>query len=952
MLVILLALSPLGGAFAAEEAPSDPEAANETSAGTGAEPDAATVASDVYGIQITLSGPAVLPAGELAQTELQVSIDGVPVEQPAGVVYESSNPQVANVTDGGLVEGRSAGEATISARFGEAIGSFAITVEPSAASPVSDRLLSKNTTAKTLELEDRGFVALTPFYTVEQIVGGQTRAKSLSDVMVGARNVKLLFNSAGSVFKIVLEGETPVDVMRVGIRKNIANIADYTQFDHQQIDLTSAAGLRVVDKKANEVRELPAGALLTLKPIDQQIAVLQNGTELFRTANRLYVQPTTPGGMMQAKSFTRAYGNPSYRGLFEISLVGSKTALKLINEVNMEQYLYQVVPSEMPASFGLEALRAQAVAARTYALTDYKSNRFADRGFHIDDSTLSQVYNNSAEHPLTTQAVNDTSGTIMMSGDELVDARFYSTSGGYGASKHEVWSDAGTNAFPGVPIPYLIARSYTYDPAKPGEMLEIDTQDEAQVLAFYKNLSLTGYDSESLYFRWKVSLSKSELERTINANLAGRQQADPLFVLTKQPDGTFASLPIPAGGIGSLKDMYVAKRGAGGNMTELVIEGTTGTYKIIKEYNIRFTIRPARTYTGGADVILHRAKGGATQYDATAQVRNPSILTSAFAAFEIERDSANAPVRVTFYGGGNGHGVGMSQYGASMLGGKGWSYDRILNSYYANMQLTKVNGTVLTLENVIADPLPTLAVGESKKLALTGVYSDGSRAAIVAGATFQSSRPAVATVSADGTVVAKAGGSAAIAVSYGGKQTTVAVNVAGAPAVERLELEAPKQLWIGDTAQAVATAFYTDDTSSRVEFGATFLSSRPETAEVGGDGTILAIAAGTTTISVQYQGAQAEASLEVVPVPALTSIELSGKEKLVVGESDTLVVTGTYADGSRRVLTGGVTFETKQEQTATVTADGVLTAHKPGSTLVTATAGDLKASYRILVSPK
>jgi SpoIID/LytB domain protein len=344
----------------------------------------------------------------------------------------------------------------------------------------------------------------------------------------------------------------------------------------------------------------------------------------------------------------------------------------------------------MPASFGLEALKAQSVAARTYALSDYYSNRYAKKGFHVDDSTLSQVYNNSAENALTTQAVTETSGVIMESNGELVDARYYSTSGGYGAAKHEVWSDA-NGQFPGTPISYLTAKSYVYDPANNSQMLNINTQDEAALNAFYKNLSYTGYDSTSLYFRWKVSFTKTELENTINQNLAARYAADPKAILTKDATGNFVQKAIPTAGIGTLQDLYVTKRGSGGNMMELVVVGSTGTYKILKEYNIRFTVRPSKTYTlGTADVLLYRAKGGSTTYDATGTIKNNSILPSAFASFDIAKSTTGAITSVTFFGGGNGHGVGFSQYGASVLGGKGWTYDQILNAYYNGMALINV----------------------------------------------------------------------------------------------------------------------------------------------------------------------------------------------------------------------------------------------------------------------
>lgn len=563
--------------------------------------------------------------------------------------------------------------------------------EPPSSVPLQEKVMAKDAAAKTIELEFQGTVALSDTLAVEQHIGGTIAAKTLNDVMVGAENVDVYLDADGKADKIVIVGQTPMNRMRVGIRKDIANIADMTQLDHPQIDIRSAQGFLITDKAANQQFPIAAGELVSFTVQNGQIAVMQNGAELTATANRLYVDSVAEDSLLQVASIDRTHGKPQYRGRFELALNPAKEKLRLINEVGIEHYLYQVVPSEMPASFGLEALKAQSTAARTYALTDYLTSRFADLGFHIDDSTLSQVYNNQAENALTTQAVQATAGIIMKSGTELVDARFYSTSGGYGASKHEVWQDVYTNQFPGVPLPYLMARSYTYDPANSGSMLNIDTYDEQVLNDFYKNLNYTGYDSESPYFRWKISLTNTELQNTINANIRDRYAADPLFILTQVPDGSFVSKPIPQEGVGTISDMYVAKRGAGGNAMELVIEGNTGTYKIIREFNIRFMIRPSKTYTGGtADILAYRAKGGAGAYD-NAPLKNPSILFSGFFSFDLERDAGGELASVTFYGGGNGHGVGMSQFGAQMLGKQGWTYEQILDAYYTGMQLADLN---------------------------------------------------------------------------------------------------------------------------------------------------------------------------------------------------------------------------------------------------------------------
>ncbi|MBL0388613.1 SpoIID/LytB domain-containing protein [Tumebacillus sp. ITR2] len=547
-----------------------------------------------------------------------------------------------------------------------------------------EKVMAKTTTTHTLDLELHGALRLADTYSVFRVENGHVIPQSFQDIAVGAENVSVFYDEQGQGDLVLLEGKTPVNTMRVGINNN-----GFASLDHARLDFTSAGGLKVEDKKSHWTTDIAASTAVALVPGADGTHVSVAGQDLYVSTNRLYVYPAVESTPVQIMTFKRAYGYPLYHGDFEITPSTTAGKLQLINEVQIEDYLRQVVPSEMPASFGLEALKAQSVAARTYALGDYESTRYATKGFHVDDSTLSQVYNNSAENDLTSQAVKETKGLIMKSGDALVDARYYSTSGGYGAAKHEVWAD-GNGSFPGTPLSYLDAKSYVYDPAQPGELLNLNTQDEAALNSFYKNLSLTGYDSESYYFRWKVGFSKTELQNTINSNLSDRYKADPNAILTLDANGQYVSKPIPAGGVGTVNNLYVAKRGTGGNMMELVIEGSTGTYKIVKEYNIRFTIRPNKAYTGGADVLLSRAKGGSSAYDPAFVLKNYTILPSAFATFDIARDADGNLTTVTFYGGGNGHGVGMSQYGASSLGAQGWSYDRILNAYYSGMELVNV----------------------------------------------------------------------------------------------------------------------------------------------------------------------------------------------------------------------------------------------------------------------
>ncbi len=128
-----------------------------------------------------------------------------------------------------------------------------------------------------------------------------------------------------------------------------------------------------------------------------------------------------------------------YRGSFEVKLTKNARELVLINEVDIEDYLLQVVPSEMPASFGLEALKVQAITARTYAVKDILRNRYKNLGFNILDSAQSQVYNNLDENNVATNAVKATRGLVIVYDDKPIDAKYYSTSSGLNSHAHNVW---------------------------------------------------------------------------------------------------------------------------------------------------------------------------------------------------------------------------------------------------------------------------------------------------------------------------------------------------------------------------------------------------------------------------------------------------------------------------------------------------------------------------------
>jgi len=151
--------------------------------------------------------------------------------------------------------------------------------------------------------------------------------------------------------------------------------------------------------------------------------------------NQFWIEPTQGGYV--------AIGNKWYRGRTQIVAVGNQ--LTAVNYVDLEHYLYSVVGSEMPVNWPMEALKAQAVAARTYAL--YKRQQGGNAIFDVGDTTTWQVYKGLEEEANTTQsAVNATTGQVLTHNGQIIEAVFHSSSGGHTENVEDVWSS---------PRPYL-----------------------------------------------------------------------------------------------------------------------------------------------------------------------------------------------------------------------------------------------------------------------------------------------------------------------------------------------------------------------------------------------------------------------------------------------------------------------------------------------------------------
>ena len=352
-----------------------------------------------------------------------------------------------------------------------------------------------------------------------------------------------------------------------------------------------------------------------------------------------------PKGLIGVRGLLRK-GTPAlYHGAFEIIKSKKANGFYIVNLVELQEYLKGVVPNEMPVRFGLEALKAQAVAARNYVLTPRTQ---AYEEFNVVDSVASQVYfGANTEDDLATRAVMETDGIVALYNNELILALYSSTAGGYTESYANAFSDPYTKLFPAQGKPYLIAV-----PDK-SDFEPMEEEDKAR--EFYET-KVPAYDIESPYYRWEKEWSGKELEEVLEKTLPAQSKTGFVFPAFREGQK-----------LGKITDIKVMKRGQSGKIMELEIVTSIGCYRISKELVIRRVFQ-----------------------------KNGIALPSANAVFEKTLDTYGNIVSIKVFGGGFGHGVGMSQFGAGYMATKlGQSYYNILRHYYQGVNLGTMPVTVM-----------------------------------------------------------------------------------------------------------------------------------------------------------------------------------------------------------------------------------------------------------------
>ena len=337
-----------------------------------------------------------------------------------------------------------------------------------------------------------------------------------------------------------------------------------------------------------------------------------------------------------------------------------------INELPVEKYLESVISSEMSATSSLELLKAHAVISRSWLLAQMKKRReVAESGnnffsFTKKEDTLIRWYDRedhtlfdvcADDHcqryqgitketsPHVAEAIRQTKGQILMDGEEICDARFSKCCGGITEEFQYCWEDTPKTYLTAVrdialgvehTLPNLTNEEEAEKWIRFNPPAFCNTQDK-------KILSevLNDYDQETAnFYRWKETLSQEKLQQLI----ADKLKMD----------------------LGAILDMKAVERGKSGRISKLQIIGTEKTFTIGKELEIRRTLSDSH------------------------------LLSSAFVVDKYDKDEQGVPQRFELIGAGWGHGVGLCQIGAAVMGEQGYHYDAILLHYYQGAEIKKL----------------------------------------------------------------------------------------------------------------------------------------------------------------------------------------------------------------------------------------------------------------------
>jgi stage II sporulation protein D len=451
--------------------------------------------------------------------------------------------------------------------------------------------------------------------------------------------------------------------------------------------------------KAEALKLMPSLQLTAVETASAYALILGDALLLSPTA-KVLVQA------QEGEVTVKERSNRTYRGAIEVSQHNGKLAV--INELPFEQYLYSVVSNEMGKGWPLEALKAQAVAARTYALNSGTKYEIA----HVSDTTLDQAYDGEEDSD-STQAVDATAGEVLLQNGKLITAFFSSNAGGMTSNGADVWGS--------VPSYLKIAPSPDEIAARNKAIWRRAALPNGQVAYIHSSyLKATGQSNPvglPIYQITEDGVNARKapyVDNTNNPPVAKLNAGDKVVAFAERQESnayswirgpyTHSELLTTMNNVltskvtGPLASLHVTKRGDSGRVTEITANGQVVKASSPDAYrsvfgglpSTRFEIERSGGYTIQGANGAASSSSSTVMYAVSASGQKAAVSSEYFVLSGDNKVSyGTKEAQYTFTGTGFGHGLGMSQWGARGWAELGNDYRTILSHYYEGVTLAK-----------------------------------------------------------------------------------------------------------------------------------------------------------------------------------------------------------------------------------------------------------------------
>lgn len=492
---------------------------------------------------------------------------------------------------------------------------------------VKDKVLYA--TDSSIVTKNNGQLNVSDGFIAYDLKGKYASTESVINSFSGYKEVKLYMREGKVIAAVADDDQKEYENIRVLISNE-----NFSEYKHKNATVKCNEEM-CISVNDSEVEQVPKDVIYDIRRSE------------YKDGDIIKVETKSPDGKISLNSLKRSNETPSYRGTLYITAVDG--GFNIVNEVGMEEYLYGVVSSEVPSTYGIESLKAMAVVARGYAYSMKKAGSYSKYNADIDDTSLCQIYNNKTETEEAIRAVKETTGVTVCVDNEVIIPYYFSTSAGVTLNNSDIWKQEDLK--------------YIKSGLQLGSLDEnVDLSDEDKFRDFIDNYSDKDYlEKELPFFRWKAHLTTEEMTRAVNKRIGSKVDRNLGSILVKEDDD-FKVRSIDD--LGNITDIKVTKRSKTGAILEMEITGDKNTIKVTGSINFDNLIIDDST-----DIELN---------DGSSLNDWGSLLSSVYYVKKTEDG-------FDIIGGGLENGVGLSLYGATVLSDRGYSYKEILNYYYSGI---------------------------------------------------------------------------------------------------------------------------------------------------------------------------------------------------------------------------------------------------------------------------